>query len=49
MVLNYCIPQIYGEIQGYVKFKEDISTLATPMARPAMTSQSKQLLMKPWF
>lgn len=49
MVLNYCIPQIYGEIQGYVKFKEDISTLATPMARPTMTSQSKQLLMKPWF
>ena len=49
LVLNYCIPQIYGEIQGYVKFKEDISTLATPMARPAMTTQSKQLLMKPWF
>ena len=49
LVLNYCVPQIYGEVKGYVKFKEDISTLATPMARPAMTSHSKQLIMKPWF
>lgn len=49
LVLNYCVPQIYGELKGYIKFKEDISTLATPMARPTMTKQSKQLLMKPWF
>ena len=49
LVLNYCVPQIYGELKGYVKFKEDISTLATPMARPTMTTQTKQLVMKPWF
>lgn len=49
MVLNYCIPQIYGELKGYVKFKEDISTLAEPMARPVMTSTNNQLIMKPWF
>lgn len=46
LVLNYCIPQIYGELKGYVKFKEDISTLATPMARPTMTTTSKQLIAK---
>ena len=22
LVLNYCVPQIYGELKGYVKFKE---------------------------
>ena len=49
LVLNYCIPQIYGELKGYIKYKEDISTLAVPMARPVVTKQEKTLVSKPWF
>ena len=49
LVLNYCIPQIYGELKGYIRFKEDISTLATPIARPTMTTSNKQLIAKPFL
>jgi hypothetical protein len=49
LVLNYCVPQIYGELKGYIKYKEDISTLAVPMARPVVTKQEKTLVSKPWF
>lgn len=49
LVLNYCVPQIYGELKGYIKFKEDVSTLAVPMARPVGTKQDKTLVAKPWF
>ena len=49
-VLNYCIPQVYGEAQGYMKYMYDVSTLATPMAHPMMSKQNeKQLELKPWF
>lgn len=49
LVLNYCVPQIYKELQGYLKFKEDVSTLAIPIARPVGTKQDKTLIMKPFF
>ena len=49
-VLDYAIPQVYGEAQGYIKYKEDISTLPTPIARPVMSKENtKQLELKPWF
>ena len=28
LVLDYSVPQIYGEAQGYVKYKNDVSTLS---------------------
>ena len=37
LVMNYCIPQVYGEAQGYVKYKNDVSTLVVPMTRPTST------------
>jgi len=49
LVLNYCVPQIIGEAEGYVKFKSDVSTLAVPMQRPTSTYASNTLELKPWF
>jgi len=34
-VVSYCVPKIYGEIQGYLHYKKDISTLVVPLANPA--------------
>ena len=50
LVLDYCIPQVYGEAQGYIKYKHDVSTLAVPMSRPAAASyKTKTLELKPFF
>lgn len=50
-VLSYCVPDIVGEIDGYLKYRRDISTLAMPMQMPAMISNkgNKVLELKPWF
>ena len=50
IVLNYCIQQVYSEAQGYMKYMNDVSTLAVPIAHPVMTSNNdRQLQQKPWF
>jgi len=50
IVLDYAIPQVYGEAQGYMKYKYDVSTLAVPMTHPIMSkSNNKQLELKKWF
>ena len=50
MVWDYCIPQVYGEAQGYKKYMDDASSMYTPMAPPKPSSKKeKQLVMKPWF
>ena len=50
LVLNYCIPQIYGEIQGYVKYTQDVSSMYTPMDRPVYANvNDKTLELKNWF
>ncbi len=50
LVLDYCIGQVYGEAQGYMKYITDVSTLAVPMAHPVLSNQKdKQLQMKPFF
>lgn len=50
MVLNYCIAQVYSEAQGYMKYIDDVSTLAVPIAHPMMSSNhDKQLELKSWF
>ena len=51
IVLDYCVPQVYGEAKGYVKYKHDVSTLAVPMQRPAhmSTAGSNTLELKPFF
>lgn len=49
LVINYSVPQIIGEAEGYVKFKNDVSTMAMPMDRPTSTYASNTLELKPWF
>ncbi len=50
LVLDYCVAQVYGEAQGYMKYVTDVSTLAMPMAHPVLANQKdKQLQLKPFF
>lgn len=50
MVLEYCVPRVYGEVQGYQKYLEDISTIATPPPLPVQANKNdKTLELKPWF
>jgi hypothetical protein len=50
MVLNYCIQQVYGEAQGYLKYLDDASTLVVPIAPPVMANNSdRELEFKRWF
>jgi len=49
LVIGYCVPQLLGECEGYMKFKRDVSTLATPMDRPISTFHSNSLQTKTFF
>lgn len=50
IVLDYSINQVYGEADGYMKYKRDASTLVVPIAMPIMSSTNdKQLQLKKWF
>jgi hypothetical protein len=50
MVLNYCIQQVYGEAQGYLKYLDDASTLVVPIAPPVMANNTdRELEFKRWF
>ena len=50
IVLNYCIQQVYGEAQGYMKYINDVSTLVVPIAHPVMANNNdKQIELKAWF
>jgi hypothetical protein len=49
-VLDYAINQVYGEADGYMKYKRDASTLVVPLAMPILVSTNgKQLELKKWF
>ena len=45
-VVEYCVPKLIGEAEGYLKYKRDIGTLATPMRRPISTYHSNTLERK---
>jgi hypothetical protein len=47
LVLRQTIREVYGEADGYIKFRRDASNIAIPLAPPVMTkSNDKQLLFK---
>lgn len=49
IVLDYAIPNVYNEAEGYIKYCRDQSTLATPMELPKQSDRAfKQLELKPW-
>lgn len=51
MVIDFSVNQILGEIESYIKYKRDVSTIAKPLPLPIMSStvKTKQLELKPWF
>ena len=50
LVLEYAIRQVYGEADGYMKYKRDASTLVVPLAMPVLANMhDKQLELKKWF
>jgi hypothetical protein len=49
IVIQYCVPRIFGEVQGYVKYKEDASTLAVPLDKPMSVYTDKTLELKRFF
>lgn len=50
LVLDYSINQVYGEAEGYMKYKRDASTLVVPISMPVLSySNDKQLELKKWF
>ena len=50
LVLDYSIKQVYGEAEGYMKYKQDVSTMYTPIAHPVMSkTNDKQLILKKWY
>ena len=49
IVADYCVPQICSEAEGYIKYKNDVSTLAVPLSRPVSTYNSNILSQKTWF
>ena len=49
MVLDFCIPRVYNELIAYLKYKEDISTLATPMENPIHLSVDKTVELNRFF
>ena len=49
LVTDYCIPQICGEAEGYIKYKNDVSTLPTPLSHGVSTYSNNILEMKKFF
>jgi hypothetical protein len=49
LVCDYAVPQVYGEADGYMKYKRDISTMAKPIQRPISTYHNNTLETKRFF
>jgi hypothetical protein len=51
IVLDYCIPRVYSEVKGYLKYLYDVSTLAVPLDTPKLESQrdKNNYKMPNWF
>ncbi len=49
LVTDYCIPQICGEATGYIKYKNDVSTLPVPLRRGVSTYSNNILELKKFF
>jgi hypothetical protein len=50
LVCEYAVPRIFGEAKGYMTYKQDISTMYTPMARPYYSDyKTNSLQLKHWY
>ena len=50
-VYAYCVPSVVNELDGYIKYKRDVSTMAVPIDRPIYSSMrgSNPVEFKAWF
>ena len=44
IVLDYSVKQVYGEAQGYIKYKEDVSQIAPPIALPVQPEYNNKIV-----
>ena len=49
IVIDYCVPQIYSEVEGYINYKKDASTLAVPLDKPMCEYTDKTLELNKFF
>jgi hypothetical protein len=48
-VINECVCKIMGELDSYIKYRRDVSTLAKPMNRPKSTYVNQSLVWRGHF
>ena len=49
IVIEYCVPKVFGELKGYMQYKFDASTLVVPIMKPVSTYNSKELVLNHFF
>ena len=50
VIINYCVPKVFSEAKGYIRYREDASTLVVPIRAPVQVdTNDKTLELKPWF
>lgn len=50
IVLDYAVPQVFGDAKGYMKYKYDVSTMYMPIERPILAEATEKTLVYPmWF
>jgi len=49
IVIEYCVPKVFGEIKGYMQYKFDASNLVVPLMNPVSTYNSKELVLNNFF
>ena len=50
IVLGYCVDNVYSELNMYVKYLYDASTIAEPLSTPILSNtKDKTLEFKNWF
>ena len=49
LVVDYAVPQIIGEAEGYIKYKNDVSTLPVPLSHGVSTYSNNILELKKFF
>jgi hypothetical protein len=49
IVIDYCVPKLYSEVEGYMMYKRDASTLVVPFDNPLSEYTDKTLELKKFF
>ena len=49
LVIDYCVPRVYSEVEGYIQYKKDASTLVVPLSHPVSVYTNKTLELNKFF